>query len=293
MLALLISPLASSMAWSSGGHQVVAAAAYRDLSPVFKKKVSDILKSHPDYEKWKRAFQSDNNSLDLESYVFLRASVWPDEIRQRDNPYHHPHWHYIDYPLKPKKFPYEPDPAPNDDALFAIAKCEQTLASRKTSPQDRAIYLAWLIHLVGDLHQPLHCASLVDSEYPTGDKGGNEFFVKPEERGISLHSFWDQLLGTSAKAQTHWNYAVAIDAGYPRKSLKELKADKTPKDWSLEGRTLAIDKAYLRGHLKGGTNRDIAVALPAGYAKDAKAVAERQAALAGYRLSDEIEKFVR
>jgi hypothetical protein len=153
--------------------------------------------------------------------------------------------------------------------------------------------LSWLIHLVGDLHQPLHCASLVDSEYPRGDKGGNDFFIKPEEREISLHSFWDGLLGTSGKSQTHWNYAVAIDAEHPRKSLKELKADKTAKDWSLEGRTLAIEKAYLRGDLKGGTSRETAVALPSGYAKEAKAVAEKQAALAGYRLADEIAKYVR
>src|SRR5262249_54451635 len=159
-----------------------------------------------------------------------------------------------------------------EDALFAIAKSEAALSNRKTSAEDRAIYLSWLIHLVGDLHQPLHCASLVNSTYPKGDRGGNDFFVKPEDRPINLHSFWDGLLGTSGKAQNHWNYAVAIDADHPRKLLKELKADKTPKDWSLEGRTLAIEDAYLHGKLKGGTNRDTAAPLPSGYAKDAKAV---------------------
>ena len=186
-VALLAFPLTRAMAWSSGGHQVVAAAAFRELSPELKTKVSEILKAHPEYERWKRYYRTDNNSLDLEAYIFLRASVWPDEIRQRDNPYHHPHWHYLDYPLKPRGFPFEPGRRiPDDNALFAIAKAEHELSSRGTSAQDRAIYLSWLIHLIGDIHQPLHCASLVDSTYPKGDRGGNDFFIKPEDREISL-----------------------------------------------------------------------------------------------------------
>ncbi len=293
VLALLAFSATVAMAWSSGGHQVVAAGTYRQLSPELKTKVSNILKEHPKYEEWKRTYRTEDNSMDLETYVFLRASVWPDEIRQRDNPYHHPHWHYIDYPLKPRKFPFEPNPDPDDDILFAITKSEETLASRKTSRRERAIYLSWLIHLIGDLHQPLHCASLFSSAYPHGDKGGNDFFVKPGDHEVNLHSFWDGLLGTSGKAQTHWNYAVALETEYPRKSLKEIKNDRLAKEWSLEGRTLAIDKAYLRGDLKGSLDRDNAVALPTGYAKAAKTVAEKQGALAGYRLADEIEKYVR
>jgi hypothetical protein len=86
--------------------------------------------------------------------------------------------------------------------------------------------------------------------------------------------------------QTHVNYAVEIAAKYPRKSLPELAAHKTVKNWSLEGRKLAIERAYLNGHLKGSTVADNAPPMPAEYAKEAKTVAERQAALAGYRLVD-------
>jgi hypothetical protein len=61
----------------------------------------------------------------------------------------------------------------------------------------------------------------------------------------------------------------------------------------LESRGAAVEKAYLRGELKGGTSKENAVGLPEGYTKVAKVVAEKQAALAGYRLADELQKWVR
>jgi hypothetical protein len=100
-------------------------------------------------------------------------------------------WHYIDYALKPPTFAFEPQPNPDDDALFGIEESEKTLSDRTAPAEERAVALSWLIHLVGDIHQPLHCASLFTEAYPRGDRGGNEFFVMPASRGIKLHSFWD------------------------------------------------------------------------------------------------------
>jgi hypothetical protein len=88
------------------------------------------------------------------------------------------------------------------------------------------------------------------------------------------------------------NEAIRLSQEYPRKSLPELKRT-TPVKWSLDGRSLAIEKAYLRGELKGSTVAETAPSLPEGYTKEAKAVAERQAALAGYRLADEVRKYLR
>jgi hypothetical protein len=84
-----------------------------------------------------------------------------------------------------------------------------------------------------------------------------------------------------------------IEHNYPKKSLVELKKAKTPKEWSLESRSIAIEKAYLNGELKGGTSKDTVEELPEGYTKAAKAVAEKQAALVGYRLADDIQKHVK
>jgi len=76
-------------------------------------------------------------------------------------------------------------------------------------------------------------------------------------------------------------------------TLKELKKDKGPKEWSLESRTVSIEKTYLRGELKGSTMAESAPQLPAGYTKTAKAVAEKQAALGRSRLAEELQKFMR
>ena len=292
LLALLLSQL-NAQAWSGAGHQVIAAAAYRQLSPATKAKVTEILKAHPDYAKWKESFTGDSSNLDLPMFIFMRSSTWADEIRRKKNDYNHPKWHYVDYPLQPKKFPVEAGPDPTDDILYGISQCEKILADKKATPEERAVYLSWLIHLIGDEHMPLHCCSLFTSEYPAGDKGGNGFFIKPATRGISLHSFWDGLLGASEKPQSHLNSAIQIEHEYPKKSLKELKKAKTSKGWSLESRGVAVEKAYLRGKLKGGTSKEAALELPEGYPKAAKVVAEKQAALAGYRLAAEIGKWVR
>jgi hypothetical protein len=292
LAALLLLPVAAP-AWSGAGHQVIAAEAYRELSPALQKKVLQVLKAHPQYRQWEDSFRGEAGNPEFGLQIFMRASTWPDEIRHAESKYGHPKWHFINYPLKPSRFPFVPDSSPENDILFAIQQCEQNLSNRKASPEEHAVCLSWLIHLIGDLHQPLHCSSLFDSAHPNGDKGGNDFFVKPAAQGIPLHSFWDGLLGTSGKAQSHLNYAIALQSEHPRKSLKPLKKARTAKDWSLESRSLAVESVYLHGRLKGGINREAAPDLPSGYTKAAKAVAETQAALAGYRLADEIRKWMK
>jgi hypothetical protein len=279
----------NALGWGSAGHMVIAAEAFRQLSPDSKAKVYETLKAHPDFTKWTNSYHP-NLNVDLATYVFMRSSTWPDDIRRSGNQYDHPNWHFIDYPLRPPSFPMEPGPKPTDDVLYGISQSEKTLNDTNAAPEARAVALSWLVHLIGDMHQPLHCVSLFTAVYPKGDKGGNDFFVKPNERGIRLHSLWDGLLGSSANPQTQWKYAVTLEGEFPKSKLPELTKDTDTKAWSLESRELAIDKGYLHGNLKGSTNADDAPSMPADYTKNAKAVAERQGALAGYRLASKIEK---
>ena len=85
LLALLLAP--SAQASSGAGHQVIAAEAYRQLPPALQTKATEILKAHPDYEKWKESFTSESPNLDLPLFIFMRSSTWPDEIRRRHNQY--------------------------------------------------------------------------------------------------------------------------------------------------------------------------------------------------------------
>lgn len=139
----------------------------------------------------------------------------------------------------------------------------------------------------------MHCESFFSAAYPAGDKGGNDFYVRPATRGVRLHGIWDGLLGSAINPRTQWNYAIELDAKFPRTALPELAAHTTSKEWSLESRQLAIQYGYLNGNLRGGMSESTAPALPADYTKQAKTVAERQGAMAGYRLADEIRKYLK
>ncbi|HEX7653897.1 MAG TPA: S1/P1 nuclease, partial [Verrucomicrobiae bacterium] len=176
----------NALGWGSAGHMVIAAEAFRALSPTQQAQIYDTLKAHPNFAKWTNSYHA-NGNVDLPSYVFMRSSTWADEIRRTENPYDHPNWHFIDYPIRPPQFPMEPDARPTDNVLYGISQCEKVLGDTNASPELRAVHLAWLVHLIGDLHQPLHCESYFTAEYPEGDKGGNDFFVKPAKSGIRLH----------------------------------------------------------------------------------------------------------
>lgn len=278
-------------AWDDAGHMTIAAEAFRQLSPEKKAQAVEVLKNHPDYQQWLKAYHP-NPQVDFGTYLFMRCSTWPDEVRGSGSPYDHPNWHFIDYPLRPPSFAFEQDARPTNDVLFGIAQCEKTLSDTQADPVLRAVYLSYLVHLIGDMHQPLHCESFYSDAYPNGDRGGNDVYVRLPQGVSRLHPIWDGLLGTTPNLAVECRNAFAVHVDYPRAALPELRKDTTPLAWSLESRKLAIEYGYLNGHLKGSTNAAGAPPLPDGYLKAATAVAKRQAALAGYRLADEIQEYL-
>jgi S1/P1 Nuclease len=281
----------NSSAWNDTGHMTIAAEAFRQLSPEKKAQAIEVLKNHPNYQEWLKAYHP-NPNIDLGTYLFMRCSTWPDEVRGGGGPYDHANWHFIDYPLRPPDFAFEPDQKPTNNVLFGVAQCEQTLSDTNADPVLRAAYLSYLVHLIGDMHQPLHCESFYSDAYPNGDRGGNDFYVKLPQGPSRLHPIWDDLLGTTPNLMEEYRNAFDIQVNYPRGALPELRKDTTPQVWSLESRRLAIKYGYLNGHLKGSTDPENAPPLPDSYIKAATAVAKKQAALAGYRLSDEIEEYL-
>jgi S1/P1 Nuclease len=294
--------ISDACAWHGPGHMTVAAIAYRDLSPAEREKLDLILKSHSRFQSWQSDFPTSVPNLNLGLYVTIAASLWPDQIRNRNDASTFPNWHFVDYPLIAPSFPFRGSPMPKDDILFGIGKSEAILRSSTASAQDKAEKMSWLIHLVGDVHQPLHCATLINSVYPApeGDHGGNGFFVKASgtSEPQKLHSLWDGLFGVGTVAdegltRSALNNAIRLQTLYPRSTLPELQSHRSVKSWSEESRQSAIHDAYLDGTLPPGENATNATILPDGYTRHAKEIAERRIALAGYRLADKIRRTIR
>jgi hypothetical protein len=103
--------------------------------------------------------------------LFMQAARWADEIRLRDKQHHRGPWHYINWPFKPDGQPAsvqvsEADPV---NILTAMAENENVVKNENDEVR-QAISLAWLFHLVGDIHQRLHTAQLFTVDYPQGDR---------------------------------------------------------------------------------------------------------------------------
>ena len=144
----------------------------------------------------------------------------------------------------------------------------------------------------------LHCASFYSSTYDKGDRGGNSQLVRAGGHALPLHTYWDGLLGSSVRYPFVEVRAteIARDARYKRDKLKEELAKADFADWAEESFGLARDVAYLGGKLESQKtphprdDPDFRVPdLPAGYEARAKDCAGRQAALAGYRLADQVK----
>ena len=173
LLTLAISPLPAS-SWNIPGHMLSGAIAYQVLrqeNPPTIEKVKAVLEKHPWYSNQWHARLQDVPFAELDQVLFMQAARWPDDIRTRDRTLNRPPWHYINLPFKPEGQPpslqtREPEPV---NILTALAENEP-IVKNGNDPEQRAIALAWLFHLVGDIHQPLHTAQLFTLEYPKGDK---------------------------------------------------------------------------------------------------------------------------
>ena len=298
----LIASSASAFAWSGPGHMIVAAWAYKELTPAEQQKLDAILQKHPRFGRWRQDFPQNVPGLTMNLYAVMAASLYPDQIRDHNNPATFPNWHFVDYPLRPPSFPFQGAPTPQDDVLFGIARSEAVIKSTNSTEADRAVMASFLIHLVGDVHQPLHCATLFNQDFhpPEGDRGGNNVFVRATAGGsaIKLHSFWDGQFGTGQVAdhghvRPALNKAIALRAAFPRSGLPELTQHASPKSWSLESRFHAVNDTYLSGNLQYGTTAATAKTLPAGYSSKAKQLCEHRIALAAYRLADRLKRDLR
>jgi hypothetical protein len=309
VLCLLVATQGTAFGWHGAGHMATALVAYMDLGPARAKKVADILRKHPDYVRW---MQEKPSSIPEDVYLFMRASTWPDDIRSNNHPsnrYHQPKWHYVNGFVKsPPSFP-SPRPDSGDHIPQAVVINAKAAGSADAAERARAV--CWLFHLIGDGHQPLHSAAFVSQQWPQGDRGGNSFWVVSHEGATNLHNFWDgiwdretafnkgagrklsALRARDLDMRTIGPLAVAIRNKHPRNGLPEMNSAKDFPAWLAESFSLAKQRAYLNGVLRGGTDEGKAVALPTGYEAEARKVGERRLALGGYRLADTLKAVLR
>ena len=336
--ALMTMPRAA-LAWNDTGHMTVALIAYRQLDDATKQKVSTILKAHPHYQLY--LIENKPEGVSEDEWAFMRASTWSDFIRPARpgseyelfkgpeiTKYHQPYWHYITIPFVPpmerkhlitpvassgtsqpdspattrSSFSLPLKPA-EPNALTAMNDNAKILGSADAKDEDRAVALAWLEHLIGDIHQPLHAASLFSRLYPTGDKGGNSQAIKVDGWVMNLHSFWDGILGNSDGygAIAFVADEITNDPQLAKDKLPELTKDTSFDSWITESNEYAGSMAYLNGRLKTASEEawqakqitmEEVPSLPPSYAINAHDLAKRRAALAGYRLADQIARLL-
>lgn len=220
LCAISLAP-AKSMGWGQEGHRLIAAVAESRLETGARHTVAEMI-----------------GEGGLPS-----VANWADEIR-KDRPETAP-WHYVDLPREQPDYDPSRDcahPKEGDCVIAAIERFRSVLADRHQPRRDRAEALKFLIHLVGDIHQPLHC--LKDDDGGTAlevvffGEAINPFNGKP----WNLHAVWDAGLITQSglDEEAHVRTLLAWIDAQPDVDLQKG----TAREWALESKEAAIRTAY-------------------------------------------------
>ena len=205
----------------------------------------------------------------------MLAARWADDIRMQAKLQRQTRWHYINFPFKPASEPEDIKPlAPHPDNILSAMAENRRIVKSQVSADKRAIALAWLFHLVGDVHQPLHTVQLFSREYPHGDRGGNEVCIRlaPERAPLDLHRLWDGLITSTNNVGRLRNIATELASKFSRVGLRELD-QRLPEAWAKESYEIAVKIAYENGNLRG---------TPKGEARDCREVPDANFISRGY-----------
>lgn len=242
LAALLLACAATPvLAWNAAGHRLVAEIAWRSMGDAARQEAAALLARHPDHARWLKRAGDDSGHT-----AFVEASTWSDDIR-RDARFHdddeaptpalpglpdtarHRDWHYVDL---------APDGSVRAGRADAQIVHFARLLADPASPVVKKTYaLPWLIHLVADLHQPLHVGS-------RDDDGGNGVEIEdpfnPRRPFTNLHAWWDELPGPPwLRGRRLGEAADALLAAHPAPP-----AQGDPTRWREESRRLGLDDAY-------------------------------------------------
>jgi nuclease S1 len=243
VVTIIFSAAPSAHAWGCKGHQTVALIAENHLSPEARRMIEKLLGENPIDPKLKR--WCGNATADL----MVDASTWPDDVR---NERHNGPWHYIDIPRGKHRRSFEEYCGTEGCVTRAIEEQRAILKDKSAEPLKRAEALRYLIHFVGDLHQPLHAIN-------NGDNGGNCVPVKylrheplpnpahPEREDYSpnLHQIWDtEIVERDMEISNPHRYADELDEKFRTESAAWEAAGIHVEDWVWESHERADSAVY-------------------------------------------------
>jgi len=253
----------TNLSFNSNGHHIIFLIALRDLevtSPTALQRVNQILQ-------------------DGGGRTPFEAANYADAIRNQQ-PETKP-FHYVDIPLR-ENGPRNP-PLPNaPHVLSKIDEFTDLLSNGGGNHEETVNRLSWLIHLFGDVHQPLHCVERFNQFNVNGDRGGNGFRLRG--RPNNLHSLWDGSVNMSRNIDDE-DLAIEIFNEHTRDSLATSLQIQDTERWARDGFNLAKSFAYTLVENPQNPPRP-----PAQYKQRMEQIGRRQAALGGYRLSNRLKQ---
>ncbi|MDJ0835614.1 MAG: S1/P1 nuclease [Acidobacteriota bacterium] len=232
-------------AWGQRGHRIVGEIAMRHLTPKTRAAVLEMLGPHG----------------------LPRVSTWADEIRGKPEYRHTAPWHYINLGDHQKLKDVKRNP--EGDVLLAMEKAEATLRDAGAGRAQKIEALKWLVHLVGDIHQPLHAGR-------AEDRGGNDIRLKWFGEKTNLHAVWDTKI-IEKNDLSYTEYADFLDI-VPKEQAARWR-DSTFVDWIEEGQAVR-PMLYDFGKQDG---EEVELSWP--YFNKAKPIVEERLAMAGIRLA--------
>lgn len=297
LLVVVATFTVSGFGWDDTGHKIAAYIAWEQMTTQAREAAAKILLSAPEDSDLSVFYSSDSRSAAAKQReLFMVAATWADIVRDkkfaiRNAKYHHGTWHYFDTFWRDANGKVEIVSELKSDEENAVERLfafDKVLRDAAASDADKAIALAWVLHLGGDIHQPLHDSARVTQFDPKGDQGGNLFMLSPKgakgEDRLNLHWYWDSIVGRNVPRT-----GDACDSDYlpalAQQMMKKYPADKMRTrlkigkfdQWQKEGFQIASTKVYPPS-LKFGE-------MPSeNYKIMAFEVAQEQIALAGYRL---------
>ena len=302
-LWLVISP---AYAWQSSSHKMTAGIAFTLLNEEQQQHVAAILHSHPRFKIDFAAAMPDAIAKGSESeqvlWMFERAAIWPEIVRhisQADRTrYDRPTWHYINLPVylteqdeaelagkldHNMSGSFEPPLRQNLNMVQALKGNLLVWRDATASDAEKAVAFCWILHLTGDVHQPLHNVALFSRTYfPKGDRGGNSIRIKYDDDVTNLHTIWDGLPNR-------------FDNLSPDEATRELLSNDEAKTqsisaWSTQHHKIAMEHVYteeVRRQIlqQVGDKRNPEISLTPEYLAIAAAVARPQIIIAGHRIA--------